>query len=111
MPNKVRKETRTYRDRARYNIEAVSKRRKKLKLMAIELKGGKCQVCEYSRCVSALDFHHIDEKTKSFDLSTGGLTRSWEKIKAELQKCILLCSNCHREIHAGLIELPVKPLI
>jgi len=111
MPNKTRKETRTYRDRARYNIEAVTKRRKKLKAMAVELKGGKCQICGYEKCISALDFHHIDEKTKSFDLSTRGLTRSWEKIKNEIEKCILVCSNCHREIHAGLVKLPVKPLI
>lgn len=100
------KETRTYKDRARYNIEAVIKRRKKLKVMAVELKGGKCQVCSYDRCVSALEFHHIDEKTKEFDLSTRGLTRSWEKIKNEVQKCVLVCSNCHREIHAGLVRLP-----
>lgn len=105
------KETRKYRDRARSNIEAVTKRRKKLKVMAVQLKGGKCQVCGYDRCVSALEFHHIDEKAKEFDLSTRGLTRSWEKIKNEVQKCVLVCSNCHREIHAGLAKLPVKPII
>ena len=75
------KETRTYKDRARYNIEAVTKRRKKLKQMAITLKGGKCQFCGYNKYNGALDFHHIDESTKEFDLSTRGLTRSWERIK------------------------------
>jgi predicted HNH restriction endonuclease len=105
------KETRTYKDRAKYNIEAVTKRRKKLKTMAVELKGGKCQICGYNRCISALDFHHIDGKSKEFDLSTKGLTRSWEKIKKEIKKCVLVCSNCHREIHAGLIKLSAKGFI
>jgi len=100
------KETRTYKDRARYNIEAVTKRRKKLKLMAVALKGGECQFCGYNRYVGALDFHHVDESIKKFDLSTRGLTRSWEKIKKEIEKCVLVCSNCHREIHGGIIKLP-----
>jgi predicted HNH restriction endonuclease len=112
VPNKTRKkDTRTYRDRAHYLVLAVTKRRKKLKSLAVELKGGKCQICGYSKYVGALDFHHIDENTKGFDLSTRGLTRSWEKIKNEIQKCLLVCSNCHREIHAGLIKLPAKPII
>lgn len=100
------KENRKYRDRAAYNIAAVSKRRKLLKEMAIELKGSGCCFCNYHRCVGALEFHHINEKTKSFDLGTRGLTRSWEKIKKELKKCVLVCANCHREIHAGLLQLP-----
>jgi hypothetical protein len=98
-------ETRTYRDRAKYNILAVSKRRKRLKQLAVESKGGKCEVCGYFRCISALDFHHLDESKKSFSLGTRGLTRSWTKIEEEIQKCILVCSNCHREIHAGLVDL------
>ena len=79
--------------------------------MAIELKGGKRQICGYSKYVGALDFHHLDEKKKSFDLSTRGLTRSWKKTKEEVDKCILVCSNCHREIHGGLIKLPAQLLI
>jgi hypothetical protein len=112
VPNKTRKkETRTYRDRAHYLVLAVTKRRKKLKSLAVELKGGKCQICGYCKYVGALDFHHLDENKKDFDLSTRGLTRSWEKIKEEIDKCILVCSNCHREIHGGLIKLPAKPII
>lgn len=86
-------------------IQAVSKRRRRLKEMAVELKGGKCQICGYRKFTGALDFHHINEKKKSFDLSTRGLTRSWKRIKVEIAKCILVCSNCHREIHGGLVEL------
>jgi hypothetical protein len=97
------KETRTYRDRAKYNIQAVTKRRKRLKEMAVKSKGGKCQICGYSRLISALEFHHLDENNKNFGLSTRGLTRSWEKIRTETKKCILVCANCHREIHGGLI--------
>jgi Kef-type K+ transport system membrane component KefB len=46
----------------------------------------------------------LDEKSKKFGLSQDGMTRSWEKTKQELEKCILVCSNCHREIHAGLLQ-------
>ncbi|MGI5826808.1 MAG: hypothetical protein ACOX50_05360 [Patescibacteria group bacterium] len=97
------KETRKYKDRARYNIEAVTRRRKQLKEMAIRLKGGRCQICGYNRHVGALEFHHLEEGSKEFGLSTRGLTRSWEKIRAEVEKCILVCANCHREIHGGLV--------
>lgn len=81
-------------------VEAVSKRRRKIKLMAIEYKGGKCSKCGYDKCPDALDFHHVDESQKEFNLSHNGHCRSWETIKKELDKCILVCSNCHREIHA-----------
>jgi len=65
-------------------------------------------ICGYSKYAGALDFHHLDEKNKSFDLSTRGLTRSWVKTKAETDKCILVCANCHRELHAGLVQLPIE---
>lgn len=77
----------------------VSKRRDQLKLKAIEYKGGKCERCEYSKCIAALEFHHLNPKEKDFAISTSGHTRSWEKIKVELDKCILVCCRCHREIH------------
>lgn len=79
---------------------AVQKRRDKLKQMAVEYKGGKCERCEYSKSLNALDFHHKDRTQKDFGISKAGITRSWNKVKAELDKCILVCSNCHREIHA-----------
>lgn len=74
--------------------------------MAVEYKGGKCMLCGYDRCIWALDLHHIDADTKTFSLSVTGLTRSWEKIKKEADKCVLLCANCHREVHAGFVQLP-----
>lgn len=99
-------EKRTYADRAEYLKRAVSERRKKLKLMLIEYKGGKCICCGYKKFAGAFDLHHIDGSTKEFGLSTRGVTRSWEKIKKEADKCVLVCANCHREIHAGLRSLP-----
>ncbi|MDP2734848.1 MAG: hypothetical protein Q8P12_01430 [bacterium] len=99
-------EKRKYKDRAAYMVAAVSRRRKRLKEMAVELKGGKCYFCGYSKCPSALEFHHLSEEDKSFDLGTRGLTRSWKRIEEELKKWILVCANCHREIHSCLLQPP-----
>lgn len=101
----LRKEKRTYADRAEYMKAAVVKRRKKLKDMAIEYGGGKCQVCGYDRCKRALSFHHKEPSQKDFGLSSRGLTRSWEKTKTEINKCILVCANCHMEIHEGMVKI------
>ena len=87
------------------SVEAVQRRREKLKLLAVEYKGGKCEVCGYKKGVNALEFHHIEKKKKEFGVGENGYTRSIEAIKKELDKCILVCSNCHREIHAGLIDV------
>lgn len=81
-------------------VEAVQRRRKKVKLMAVEYKGGKCQRCGYNKCVDAMDFHHRDPNEKDFSVSHKGHCKSWQHIKKELDKCDLLCSNCHREIHS-----------
>lgn len=99
------REKRKYADRAKYLIVVVAKRRKKIRDMAIEFKGGKCNICGYDKCNAALELHHIDKRKKDFGLSMNGITRSWEKTKKELQKCILVCSNCHREIHSGITQL------
>jgi hypothetical protein len=99
-------EKRTYADRREYMIAAVAKRRKRLKEMVVEYKGGKCVICGYNKYVGAFDLHHLDGTVKEFGLSTRGLTRSWEKLKEEADKCILVCANCHREIHAGIIRIP-----
>ena len=89
----------------KWSVEAVQRRREKLKLLAVEYKGGECEVCGYKKCVNALEFHHIDPNEKEFGVGENGYTRSSEAIKKELDKCILVCSNCHREIHAGLIDV------
>lgn len=79
-------------------VDAVTKRRKKLKELAIEYKGNKCEICGYDKCVEALEFHHLDPSKKEFNISIANV-KSWNNIKNELDKCILVCANCHREIH------------
>lgn len=96
------------------NKHNVAKRRRDLKTLAIEYKGGCCQQCGYNKCTAALQFHHLDPNEKEFGLSVGGVTRAWSKVKAELDKCVLLCANCHAETHAALAaearpEAPPRP--
>lgn len=64
----------------------------------------KCVRCEYDTCKVALDFHHIDESSKLFDVSNGVGKRdvTAELLLEEIKKCVVLCSNCHREYHAGM---------
>jgi len=100
------REKRRYADRAAYMVKAVDKRRKLIRKMSIDYMGGGCAVCGYKKCSNALEFHHKDSGAKDFGISAKGYTRSWEKVKAELDKCILLCANCHREIHEGITQLP-----
>ena len=95
---------RKYADRREELIKAVAKRRRKIKALAIEYKGKKCQVCGYNKYQGALDLHHINGE-KEFSIGEKGYTRSWEKVKAELDKCILVCANCHRELEAGITQL------
>jgi hypothetical protein len=82
----------------------VAKRRKQLKQNAVNYKGDKCMICGYDRCIEALVFHHIDEN-KGFGIASRGYTRSWFSVKEELDKCIMVCANCHAEIHAGLHDV------
>lgn len=95
----AKQEKRRYADRRQYLIAAVHKRRKKIRQMALEYKGGRCERCGYDRCSEALEFHHISSSVKDFSVSSRGYTRSWKRVKEELDKCILFCANCHREIH------------
>ena len=80
------------------NSCSVNLRRFKLKERMIEYKGGCCSICGYNKCPTSLIFHHLDPSKKEFQLS-GSHTFSWEKNKKELDKCILLCRNCHGELH------------
>ena len=104
-------EKRTYRDRAKYLIQAVAKRRRKIKALAVAYKGGACRICGYKNYIGALDLHHIDARTKSFGIGDKGYTRSWAVIQREADKCILVCANCHREVEAGITQLPAETLV
>ena len=106
----AKRDTRVYADRRQYLIAAVHKRRKKIRQMAVEYKGGRCEKCGYNSCIDALEFHHKDSSGKDFSISAKGYTRSWTKVEEELDKCVLLCANCHREIHAQA-QLPAETLV
>lgn len=81
-------------------VDAVNKRRRKIKVLSVQYKGGKCEVCGYNKCIDALDFHHINPANKLFSIGNKGYTKSWLEIQKELDKCQLICSNCHRELHS-----------
>lgn len=86
------------------NSCTVNRQRYERKKKCVEYKGGKCERCSYSKTVRALAFHHVDPSQKDFGIS-GNHARSWEATKKELDKCILVCHNCHSEIHE---ELDIK---
>lgn len=71
------------------------------KVDAVEYKGGKCQLCGYNKYYGALEFHHNNPLEKDHEWTKLRL-QSWDKIVAELDKCTLLCANCHRETHYAL---------
>lgn len=103
---KRRTETRTYADRREELKHAVVKRRRKVKALAVAYKGGRCQVCGYAKYQGALDLHHLDPKLKEFGIADTGYNHSWDKIREEVDKCVLVCANCHREIEGGVTQLP-----
>lgn len=72
------------------------------KINAVEYKGGKCEICGYDECYKALHFHHTDptKKDPNFVKMMDSKSANIEKIKPELDKCLLVCANCHIEIHA-----------
>lgn len=80
--------------------------RKRTKERIVKAMGGKCYICGYDRCYAAMDLHHINPDEKNF--SMGGMRANpiaWIKIVEELRKCILLCSNCHREVEYGMVDV------
>lgn len=85
--------------------KGISKSRDYLNSLKIE-----CNICGYNRCKEALEFHHVDPSTKAFNIGTFVGKRAFSEntrklIDEEVAKCILICANCHREYHAGLINL------
>ena len=78
-----------------------AQRRRELRTRAINELGRFCSICMYDGldCPSAMDFHHPDAAEKDFSISAR--MTSWEAIRAELAKCVLLCCRCHREVHDG----------
>lgn len=83
--------------------ESVILWRKRVKQKLIEYKGGKCEICGYNKCERAMHFHHVNPEEKEFQIS--GKSLSFDKLKNESDKCILVCSNCHYEIHEGIVKI------
>lgn len=82
-------------DRSRYTKRVI-------KHKLIEHKGGKCEICGYNKCEGALQFHHLNPKEKEFTISHINLNEdefSFENLLKEVDKCQLLCANCHAEQH------------
>jgi len=84
--------------------EQTTERSKAFKKRAVEYKGGCCEKCGYKKYIGALEFHHLNPNEKDFQLGGIKLLELTEAIKEELDKCILVCSNCHKEIHGGIIK-------
>ena len=82
----------------------TTERQQNIKQKAVDYLGGKCSVCDYNKCLGALEFHHVNPEEKDFNIAELKLS-SFDRMKTELNKCILVCANCHREIHGGLIKI------
>ena len=86
------------------SYEYVKVFRQKLKMNLLYVHGDNCAICGYNKCPSALEFHHLDPEQKEFTLGTN-TNKSTEIALNETKKCILVCANCHREIHANLLNI------
>ena len=80
-------------------------RQQELKKQIVEHLGGSCIICGYNKYYGALDLHHLDPSKKDKILSKRK-TISFSTIKPEVDKCVLLCANCHAEFHGHLVRLP-----
>lgn len=83
------------------NLEGVYRHRKKKKTWCVDYLGGKCIKCGYNNCLEALEFHHRDPTQKDFGFAQYQKA-SYKRLAEELDKCDLLCANCHRERHVEL---------
>lgn len=81
--------------------DVIEYRRRRKKLL-IKICGDKCNLCGYSRSISALEFHHIDPSLKEYGIAKNGTCHNLQKDLQEVKKTILVCANCHREIHEEL---------
>lgn len=92
-------------EKRRKSVISVSNRRRKVKEELVKYKGGCCERCGYNKYIGALEFHHKEPSQKDFSVANKGATKSLDFLKTEVDKCMLVCANCHREIHE---ELRVK---
>lgn len=91
--------------------EKVKQWRFNCKARIITAMGGGCCICGYNRCQSSLAIHHLDPKEKDFSLaSIRANPKNWEDIVKELRKCVLICHNCHNEVHEGVSVVPADAI-
>ena len=82
--------------------ERLRYRKRAIKQQLIAYKGGRCEYCGYNKCPAALEFHHVDPTKKDFQISQkdiNGFSVTMETLKQEVDKCKLVCANCHAELH------------
>jgi transposase len=87
--------------------DLIMKSRRSVKTRLVAEAGGACAICGYDRYPAALEFHHLDPEEKRMAISRSG-SPSLEAIRAEVKKCVLLCSNCHAEVEAGAAVVPLE---
>ena len=68
--------------------------------------GGKCAICGYNKNIAAIEFHHLNPQEKEFQIDARKFANcELSKLEKELDKCIIVCSNCHRELHNKDLDL------
>lgn len=77
----------------------------KAKEFLVKELGGKCKLCGYNKYLGALEFHHLDPTIKMFDVGKGLRKFSLSKCLEEIRTCVLLCSNCHKEVEGGIVKI------
>lgn len=95
------KYTERYGEKARQRVQ-TNRDANKIKILEIKL-ANPCLFCKESEPI-CLDFHHPESEEKEFGIANN-TSRKWEQVEKEIAKCVVLCSNCHKKVHAGLISL------
>lgn len=93
-----------YYNRNKKDYPIRTKKRRALLKTLIQNSKTHCKICGESEKI-CLDYHHLFDK--KFILSQGHNIGSIKKVKEEIAKCIILCANCHRKVHAGIINVSV----
>ena len=101
-----RKEARERYARKKEQYLAATKRKQRDRKAQVDAMRGPCVVCGWFEYPEAIDFHHIDPSTKEGNVGTMTASAGMDKIRAEVAKCVCLCANCHRGVHAGKVSLP-----
>ena len=80
-------------------ISSITKFYQQRKQRIVKTMGGKCFLCGYNKNIQALEMHHLNPLEKEFTFSNTKQYHNWEELCEEMKKCVLLCANCHREVH------------